>query len=107
MNPVDDAPIRELARRAARLIQTLPIGEPVTGRRGEQVWIREIEIGPYRIVMEEPLQMFSTTTLEVIKGTSIIYSESYTMPRGSKAASDALKFLRQNMVLEDLSDVRT
>lgn len=104
MNPVDDPQIRELARRAARLIQTQPLGDPV-GRRGKQVWLREVEIGPYRVVMEEPVQLFDQTTLEVCKGTTIIYSEQYTMPRGPKEAHTALQFLRQNMALEDLADI--
>lgn len=105
MNPVDDPQIRELARRAARLIQTQPLGDPVRGRRGRQSWIREVEIGPYRVVMEEPVELFDVTTLEVIKGTSIVYSESYTMPQGPKQSFEALVYLRQNMALEDLADI--
>lgn len=105
MNPIDDKPIKELARRAARLIQTLPLGDPVNGRRGRSVWIREIELGPYRVVMEEPVELFSPTTLEVCKGTSIIYSEAYTLPGGPQMAVEALNYLRQNMALEDLADI--
>lgn len=100
MNPVDNGSIAELARRAARLIQTQPLGDPVRGK-----WIREVELGPYRIVMEEPIALFSKTTLEVCKGSNIIYTESYTLPRGPKEAAEALKFLRQNMALEDLADI--
>ena len=102
MNPVDDEPIAELARRAKRLIRDVPVGEPIGGR-----WVREIELAGYRIVLEEPVRLFDRTTLEVCQGSNIIYAESYTLPRGPKEASEALKVLRQNMALEDLSDVRT
>ena len=100
MNPVDDPLIRELARRAARLIRDLPLGKPINGK-----WIREVEVGPYRVVMEEPIGTISQTTLEVCKGTTIIYSEQYTMPRGPMQVFNALQFLRQNMALEDLADI--
>jgi hypothetical protein len=101
MNPVDDPEIRELANRAMRLLRTLPLGEPFRGS-----WIREIEHGPYRIVLAEPVELSRESTLDICKGTTIIYRETYTNPGGTKRAAEALKYLRQNMALEDLADVR-
>ncbi|MGE3483572.1 MAG: hypothetical protein AB7L09_02450 [Nitrospira sp.] len=101
MNPIDDPPIRELAGRAARLVRDAPLGPPVANS-----WLREVEVAGYRIVFEEPVDINRPSRLDICIGTSIIYSETYSIPRGTRELHRALTTLRQNMALEDLSDVR-
>ena len=98
--PVNDKELAELVERCKRLIRL--DGDPGPATHGS--YVNEIEVGGVRVVLEVFTNPEKPAVLDICRGTTLIYQESYVAQRPHDI-KQALADLRQVMILDDLADV--